>query len=123
MSDQAATVILLEDEATLSELLTDGLRSAGYQVIATTTVQQMRDAVAAVDGRATLVADRALQEQGPNGFQAAAAELEQHPALRVIYMSGTHIAVRRREMGPRERGLMKPFAIKQLLGMVRELSR
>ena len=123
MSETKATVILLEDDATLSELVTDGLRSAGYRAVATANVQQMHDAVAAVDGNATLVADRMLPDQGPNGFQAAAAELEQYPALRVIYMSGTHLAVRRREMGPRERGLIKPFAIKQLLGLVRELSR
>ena len=46
---------------------------------------------------------------------------EQFAGLRVIYVSGTHIAVRRRPLGPRERGLLKPFAMSQLLTAVREL--
>ena len=42
--------------------------------------------------------------------------------LRVIYVSGNHMAVRRRPLGERERGLLKPFAMSQLLSLVRELA-
>ena len=111
----------MEDDLTLRSLLADGLRDAGYPVVETATGTQAKDALAATAGRIILVADRSVDKDGPNGFQIASEMLEQHADLRVVYISGTHIAIRRRTLGPRERAILKPFAISQLLAMVREL--
>ena len=48
--------------------------------------------------------------------------MERFADLRVVYISGTHIAVRRRTLGARERALLKPFAMSQLVTAVRELN-
>ena len=122
VSNGTATVILLEDDQTLRELLADGLQHEGYAVIEAPTPARAAEALAKTEGRAVLLADRAVAADGPNGFQFAANALEQYPPLRVIYISGTHIAVRRRVFGPRERGLVKPFAIAQLLTLIREFA-
>jgi DNA-binding response OmpR family regulator len=118
-------IILLEDDASLRSLMKEGLQEAGHGVEEVATGAGAQAALAAVEGRAILVADRSIEgaSDGPNGFQIAADALEQYPALKVIYISGTHIAVRRRTLGPRERALLKPFAMTQLLAAVRELRR
>ena len=118
----ARPVILLEDDATLRALWAEGLSETGVSVIEAAGVPQAQAALEAAQGSAVLVADRSIDPGGPNGFQFAADALAQYPGLRVIYISGTHIAIRRRPLGERERGLMKPFAIAQLLAAVRELS-
>lgn len=123
MSQSAVPVILLEDDPTLRLLMSDALDEAGYRVVEAATGQAGLAAIAAAAGNAILVADRSIDGGGPNGFQLAADALQQHPALRVIYVSGTHIAVRRRVLSERERGLLKPFAMAQLVSTVRELAR
>ncbi len=111
----------MEDDATFRGLVADGLKDAGYPVVEAATGAQTRDALAAANGPAILVADRSVEKDGPNGFQVASGLLDVYPDLRVIYMSGTHIAVRRRPLGPRERAMLKPFAISQLLATLRDL--
>ena len=111
----------MEDDTTLRALMADGLRDAGYPVVEAATGALAKEALAAAKGRVILVADRSVDKDGPNGFQLASEALEIRPDLSVIYISGTHIAIRRRTLGQRERALLKPFAISQLLTMVREL--
>ncbi|WP_158743080.1 response regulator [Acidisphaera sp. L21] len=121
MTDPNATIILMEDDAVFRDLLADGLRDARYTVVEAATGAKAQAALAATEGLTILVADRAVDAEGPNGFQLASEALERFPELRVIYISGTHIAVRRRTLGERERALLKPFAMSQLLTAVREL--
>jgi DNA-binding response OmpR family regulator len=125
MNEAAQPIILLEDDASLRSLMREGLQEAGHGVQEVATGAGAHAALAVVEGRAILVADRAIEGggDGPNGFQIAAEALDRYPALKVIYISGTHIAVRRRTLGPRERALLKPFAMAQLLALVRELDR
>lgn len=104
-----------------SGLLADGLQDAGYTVTLAPSVAVADAALAEAGGQAVLVADRSLAEGGPNGFQFAASALDRYAALGVIYISGTHIAIRRRTLGTRERALLKPFAMSQLLTAVRGL--
>ncbi len=121
VNEQRATIILMEDDATFRALLADGLRDAGYPVIEAATGLEAKAALAISAGPTILVADRSVDKEGPNGFQLASEALQQRPGLGVIYMSGTHIAVRRRTLGDRERALLKPFAMSQLLMMLRDL--
>jgi DNA-binding response OmpR family regulator len=111
----------MEDDVILRSMLADGLRDARYTVIEAGTGALTRQALSAVAGRAILVADRSVDAEGPNGFQIASEAMAEYPALRVIYITGTHIAIRRRALGERERALLKPFAMSQLLTSVREL--
>lgn len=108
----------------LRSLIADGLQAAHYTVIETTSGLAAEQAISAVEGNAILVADRQVepQESGLNGFQFAAKALEQHALLRVIYISGNHRAIRRRPLGERERALLKPFAMSQLLTLIRQLA-
>ena len=122
MSEGALPIILLEDDAVLRTLMAEALAEAGHGVTEVATGAGASAALAVVEGRAILVADRAIEGDGPNGFQIASESLESYPNLRVIYISGTHIAVRRRTLGERERALLKPFAMAQLLAAVRELA-
>ncbi len=123
VSETTTPIILLEDDRSLRSLIADGLQAARYTVVETGSTQAAVAAISAAHGKAILVADRQIESQqtGTNGFQAAAQALEQHPMLRVIYVSGNHMAVRRRLLSDRERALLKPFAMSQLLTLVREL--
>ena len=111
----------MEDDVVFRALLADGLRDARYAVVETGSSAQAEQALSAAQGRAILVADRSVDGEGPNGFQYASEAMGRYADLRVIYISGTHIAVRRRTLGDRERALLKPFAMSQLLNSVREL--
>ncbi len=123
MSDKTRPTILLEDDATLRALMVEGLEQAGHAVIEAPTTELAEAALAAAEGRAILVADRSIEAGERNGFQVAADALERYPLLKVVYISGTHIAVRRRALGERERALLKPFAMTQLLAALRDLGR
>ena len=122
MNGTHRTIILLEDDAVLRALMAEGLTAAKLPVKEAATRQIAEDMLQAAAGQAILVADRSIDAGGLNGFQLAADALERYAELRVIYISGTHIAVRRRTLGPRERALLKPFAMSHLLTAVRELS-
>ena len=122
MSGTVRTIIVLEDDAVLRGLIAEVLTEASFPVKEAATRQLAEAALEAAEGRAILVADRSIDAGGPNGFQLAADALEKYADLRVVYISGTHIAVRRRTLGARERALLKPFAMSQLLTAVRELS-
>lgn len=121
VSRPSTPIILLEDDKFLRALLADGLQHAGLPAIEAATKDAARRALATVAGRAVLMADRSLDADGPNGFQFAADALTAFPDLRVIYVSGTHLAIRRRVLGQRERALLKPFAMVQFLSTVRDL--
>lgn len=116
-----STIILLEDDLGLRGLIADGLRDHHYTVIETGTVDAAAQAIHDLDGHAILVADRSVGTRPPNGFDAAAEALARYPALKAVYMSGTHIAIRHRQLSCRERSLLKPFALAQLVTEVRHL--
>jgi two-component system cell cycle response regulator CpdR len=121
---QTITVILLEDDRPLRELMAEGLRDAAFTVVETVTGAEALDALRSVAPPHVLVADRALApgNSGPNGFQVAETARDLYPGLGVIYISGTHLALKHRSLGARERALYKPFALHQLVGLLQELT-
>ena len=121
MSDKT-TVLLLEDDRMLRELMVEGLQDAGYPVVPLDGADQLSAELERLAGRAILVADRDIGSAGSSGFDIAARALEQQPALKVIYVSGTQIALKHRTLSARERGLLKPFAVSQLAGLVKQLA-
>lgn len=119
---QKSTVLLLEDDRMLRELMTEGLRDAGYTVVALEGAGQLAAELDRLAGSAVLVADRDIGSATTSGFEVAAAALERHPALKVIYVSGTQLALKHRILSTRERSLLKPFAVSQLAGLVKQLA-
>lgn len=121
MSKAKPIIVLLEDDWRIAQMIVEYFEDAGYEVRQTADVASARTAVDAVGGQAILVADRALGA-GPNGFAFAHEALARHPALKVVYTSSLHIAMRHQVLGAREASLPKPFAMAQLLGTVKALA-
>ncbi len=116
-------IVLMEDDELLRTIIVEGLQDAGYRV---SEVATGAEALARLDTMAPprlLIADRKLSptNEAPNGFQVAADALARYADLKVIYVSGTHLALRHRQITTRERVLYKPFAISKLVEMLRDL--
>lgn len=115
-------IVLLEDDLMIRGLMSEGLADDGYTVTAALGEDGLAAELDRLEGRAILVADRDIGNDAASGFDIAAAALERFPTLKVIYVSGTHIAVKHRQLSPRERSMLKPFAISQLVTLVKQLS-
>jgi signal transduction histidine kinase/ActR/RegA family two-component response regulator len=116
----AETILLVEDEDTVRELLVRLLERQGYRVLA------------AADGHEALRISESLQ--GPvdllltdvvlprmNGPKVAAAIREQRPSTRVLFISGyAGEAFRTEIVEPGEAFLRKPFSVGDLARKVRE---
>lgn len=104
-----ATVLVVEDERLVAELVADALSDAGYEVV---TAHSAEDAVAklAPEPRSfsALVTDVNL-EQGGDGFDVARRARELNPSIQVAYMTGRPENLERFEP---DRALMfaKPFS-------------
>jgi PAS domain S-box-containing protein len=116
------TVMLLEDEGSLREIIQEILQEAGYLVITTT---DSRDALQAARDHPgpihILVTDVVMPGMG--GREVAEALARERPELRVLYMSGyTDEAIGRHNvLEPDVHFLQKPFATGALLRKVREV--
>ncbi|MFO0682774.1 MAG: ATP-binding protein [Sandaracinus sp.] len=114
------TVLLVEDQAALRDVLARALRAEGYQVIEAATPGQALE-LAAQSERAIDLAltDVVLPEM--SGPRLALRLLAARPALRVLYMSGypgeapTPTSSETRD----ETVLQKPFTVQELLARVR----
>jgi PAS domain S-box-containing protein len=81
------TVLLAEDERSVRELAARALESAGYRVHAASGGREALDLAARASGPIhLLVTDVVMPDLG--GKDLAAALLRDHPALRVLYVSG-----------------------------------
>lgn len=118
------TVLLMEDDPVLRGLQADSLREQGFDVAEAPDGRTAMALLAAKPQIRILLADRGLggKSSEPNGFQLAAQALEHYPNLRVIYTTGTHMALKSRPLSPRERILYKPFTASQLMNLIRQLA-
>jgi len=116
----AGTILLVEDDVALRELLSRALRQAGYGVIVPATPEEalrlVRDGVAAPD---LLVTDVVMP--GMNGPALARELLALHPHLRVLLMSGytDDAMLRLGVFDPGQALLLKPFGPTTFLRRVR----
>ena len=111
-----STVLVLEDEAALRELIRDVLESDGHRVLAAGSGEEAI-ALAAEHEFDLLLAD--LHMAGPGGEEVAARLRATRPALRVVYMSG-HADAAPVQVGDAVTGafLSKPFTISELSATV-----
>lgn len=118
----AATVLLVEDESGIRALVRKILTREGYVVVDAATAEA---AVELVKERRTpiqlLIADVNLP--GKNGRELADALLENHPAMRVMYISGftDDPAALTQRLGTGAALLQKPFTLAALTKKVREV--
>jgi PAS domain S-box-containing protein len=117
-SDHDATILVVEDDLDVLELVVRALGEAGYDVL------PARDARAAATAAASGAVDLLLTDivmPGVDGRTLAAQLRAERPGLRVLYMSGFtgHALVQPRSDEPDFTLLAKPFTPEALLDAVR----
>jgi PAS domain S-box-containing protein len=116
------TVLLVEDESDLAQVVTKMLTRVGYHVITTTTPAE---AIRSAQGHAgtidLLVTDVVMPEM--NGRDLANRLVSLFPRLRCLFMSGYTAEVMGRQgvLGENLAFIEKPFSALDLLAKVREL--
>jgi PAS domain S-box-containing protein len=115
------TVLVVEDDAVVRQLVDAMLRSAGYRVIAPVTPAEAltvcADSTVRID---LLVTDMVLP--ATDGVEVAEAARRFRPGLKVLYVSGyTEHAVLRRNPVDSVPFLQKPFTKSALIAKVREV--
>ena len=116
------TVLLVEDDETLREVIRDLLEEGGYTVVDGETPEKALDAAARHAGPIHLVlTDLVMPRIG--GGEAAARVHASHPEAKVLYMSG-YTGAAAEHNGPlagRQPFLQKPFSLETLLRKLREV--
>jgi len=115
----SGTLLLVEDEKAIRDVMTRGLRSAGYVVLAATDGREALEIAAAHQSSIELVvADISLP--GMSGPELVRQLRVTRPGLAVLYMSGyTRDTDGLMEIGGRDANLLqKPFNTKELLAKV-----
>jgi CheY-like chemotaxis protein len=117
MSASAPSVLVVEDEPLVREVICDDLRDAGYRV------DEAGDGETAVDklagGYDLLLTDIRLPGR-LTGWDIAERAREVAPWISVVYLTGYTPQAPR--MVPGARLLAKPFTGRQILAVIRELN-
>lgn len=109
------SVLLVEDEILILEIVQDALEQAGFHVRAVPSGSAALEAMSeGVEELAGLVTDVRLGV-GPNGWDLARHARRSRPDLPVIYMTGDSAADWPVEGVPRSRVVQKPFAVGQIV--------
>jgi two-component system, cell cycle sensor histidine kinase and response regulator CckA len=122
LSEGTETVLLVEDEESLRNLISEMLRGDGYAVLeaanAADAIEIARQAPRRID---LLLTDVVMP--GMNGAELADQLVSLYPWIKTLYMSGyTEFAVPLREMIQQDRTLLqKPFTQQSLSRKVREV--
>jgi PAS domain S-box-containing protein len=117
------TVLLVEDDDMFRGLLWQVLESKGFRVLAAENPEAALE-LAAAHGDAVQLLLSDMVMPGGTGADLAAQLVDRHPGLKVVLMSGySEDALARREadLTTADAFLMKPFAIQDLLRLIREL--
>jgi PAS domain S-box-containing protein len=117
------TVMVVDDEVVLCELVRRALEKHGYKVLVASTPQAALEISASADTGVIdlLLSDVVLPEM--NGPSMAARIRQERPDLRVLYMSGytESSIVRRAMLEPGAATIQKPFTPQSLLTTIREV--
>lgn len=110
-----ATLLLVEDDASFRELLTDFLRNSGYRVLSAGTPQEALKQASQHSGEIQLlITDVVMPEM--NGVELAAKLIEENPGLIALYISGytDDILIDRAGAIAEHNFLHKPFGLRTL---------
>jgi two-component system cell cycle sensor histidine kinase/response regulator CckA len=109
------TILVVEDEPAVREFVTHVLAAQGYRVLSAGTPEKAL-AVASRERPIDLMLSDVVMP-GMTGFELAARLAQQHPGLRVLFMSGYYEA--QAEQGASRPVLLKPFSPDVLAQTVR----
>jgi signal transduction histidine kinase/ActR/RegA family two-component response regulator len=115
------TILLVEDELNVRELVRKVLLRHGYEVIAADNGQAGLEVAAKHGGPIHLVLTDVIMPH-LSGRELVDRIRLTHPGIRVVYMSGysDHALAEREALGPEVGFLPKPFATRELLRTVRD---
>ena len=121
LSTSVMKVLLVEDEPLVRDMVSAFLQRAGYGVEAVSSAEEV------LDGWSDRAVDLLLTDvmlPGQTGVELATTLREQHPELKVVYMSGniSDPAVRESVLAPGTRFLAKPFSRTTLLEVIKSLN-
>jgi two-component system cell cycle sensor histidine kinase/response regulator CckA len=115
------TVLLVEDEESVRQLVRETLEAKGYRVLEAENGQEGLETVAAHSGTIDLlITDVVMPEMG--GHELAERLLKVRPGIKVIYLSGyTEEALVEGKIDGGKAFLQKPFTLQTLSRKVREV--
>jgi len=116
------TILVVEDDAALLQILRDGLGQQGYTVLAASSGQQALELACRHKGAIDLVVTDVIMP-GMSGYELVSRLLLERPALRVLYVSGyTADFIARKGMRiERTELLSKPFTDEALQARIRAM--
>jgi two-component system cell cycle sensor histidine kinase/response regulator CckA len=115
------TVLVVEDDSSVRELLSDVLSEAGYKVVAAGSSAQALRVAAAHEGPLHLLLCDVVLPDG-SGSALLGSLLERHPDLRALFLSGyTDDEIARAGLPPGTPLVRKPIAGDELLGRLRQV--
>jgi two-component system cell cycle sensor histidine kinase/response regulator CckA len=117
---RAATILLVEDEDVVRELVATILEEEGYDVVTAASPRQALRLAEATHPD-LLLTDVVMPEM--NGMELARRVLEQYPGIAVLYTSGyaADVVTDRNVLGPTDAFIQKPYPAAALTDMVRRL--
>src|SRR4051794_10137111 len=113
-------VLVVEDEAFLREIITEGLTDEGFAVAEAPSAEQALALTETAGAPDVVVTDVELGH-GMNGLALAEEVQRRWPETRVVIMTGNPEGVQAHTFGEQERYLTKPFGSARLVSAVREL--
>jgi two-component system cell cycle sensor histidine kinase/response regulator CckA len=122
MQDSVQTILVIEDEDTVRNLLRTLLRLAGYEVLSCQGGSEALDLMEARGGTIQLLITDVNLGSGMDGYEAAQALRSRMPSLKVLYISGEEETERLAGIaGASERFLLKPFTPRSFTDAVRTM--
>ena len=120
--ESPGTVLLVEDEAVVRELVREILEREGYRVIAAPTPADALDASKSADDSIDLLLTDIVMP-GMSGPEVAETIEASRAGLKVLYMSGytDELASERARLKPGTAFIQKPFRAQELTELVRSL--
>ena len=118
------TLLLVEDERDLRDVMSTVLRRAGYVVLEASSGSEAMEAATAFSDIDVLVADIRLPDMYGRrlGERITEARSPAAPALGILYVSGNpHETTQGSPLAPNERFLAKPFEFEDMLAVLAEL--
>jgi two-component system cell cycle sensor histidine kinase/response regulator CckA len=122
MQDSVQTILVIEDEDTVRNLLRTLLRLAGYEVLSCQAGSEALDLMEARGGTIQLLITDVNLGSGMDGYEAAQALRSRTPSLKVLYISGEEESDRLSGIASAsERFLLKPFTPRSFTDAVRTM--
>lgn len=114
------TVLLVEDEESVRQLVRETLQSRGYSVIDAADGEQALAIASTQNAIHLMITDVVMP--GINGQELAKEILKTHPATKVLFLSGyAEDTIRQQALPPGTAFLQKPFTLQTLLRKTREV--